>query len=272
MNGLARLALVSLVLGCAGVALAQHSDIDVSIVTDDEGVSRVSTGISDFENPGAPIIPNVRVHAAVLNQSGIPGFTNNPGYNAFGSLPAGALLSFDIVDALRVWDPVEENFDTIPVETMQVSFLSMSRTTPSEAGGFVEGFGFSMVSGSGSMHQHINHVLGSPLTPGVYLLSLRLRVNVAGIEPSLPYFIVFNHLASMDEFSAALGYAEDVLVSPVVPECVGDLNGDGVVDVLDLSILLASFGSSDAGDLNGDGVTDVADLGILLASFGSVCE
>ena len=55
---------------------------------------------------------------------------------------------------------------------------------------------------------------------------------------------------------------------------VGDLNGDGCVDLADLGILLADFGctgGSCVGDLDGDGDTDLADLGILLAAFGNGC-
>ena len=54
----------------------------------------------------------------------------------------------------------------------------------------------------------------------------------------------------------------------------GDLNGDGMVDLADLGILLADFGctgGSCAGDIDGDGDTDLADLGILLANFGQSC-
>jgi hypothetical protein len=53
--------------------------------------------------------------------------------------------------------------------------------------------------------------------------------------------------------------------------CPADLNGDGVVDLADLGILLGDWGCVGAncvGDINGDGVTDLADLGILLADFG----
>ncbi len=45
-----------------------------------------------------------------------------------------------------------------------------------------------------------------------------------------------------------------------------DLNGDGVVDAADLSILLNCWGQACA-DLNGDGGTDAADLSILLNSW-----
>lgn len=54
---------------------------------------------------------------------------------------------------------------------------------------------------------------------------------------------------------------------------IGDLNGDSVVDVSDLLILLGQWGpcprSSDCpADLNGDGAVDVSDLLILLSNWG----
>ncbi len=53
----------------------------------------------------------------------------------------------------------------------------------------------------------------------------------------------------------------------------GDLNGDGVVDVSDLLILLGAWGDCpDSGscpeDINGDGTVDVSDLLILLGNWG----
>ncbi len=54
----------------------------------------------------------------------------------------------------------------------------------------------------------------------------------------------------------------------------GDLNGDGVVDLTDLSTLLSNFGGPGGaadGDINGDGVVDLTDLSALLGNFGSSC-
>lgn len=55
-----------------------------------------------------------------------------------------------------------------------------------------------------------------------------------------------------------------------VPQVIGDLNGDSVVDVLDLLILLGAWGNNPGhpADLNGDGVVDVLDLLILLGNWG----
>jgi 6-phosphogluconolactonase (cycloisomerase 2 family) len=55
--------------------------------------------------------------------------------------------------------------------------------------------------------------------------------------------------------------------------CVGDLNGDGAVDVLDLLALLDTWGKCPRGkecpaDLNGDGAVDVLDLLMLLDAWG----
>ncbi|MBC8309847.1 MAG: hypothetical protein H8E83_04955 [Planctomycetes bacterium] len=50
----------------------------------------------------------------------------------------------------------------------------------------------------------------------------------------------------------------------------GDINGDGTVDVEDLLLLIASWGSdgSDGTDLDGNGVVDVQDALILIANWG----
>lgn len=59
------------------------------------------------------------------------------------------------------------------------------------------------------------------------------------------------------------------------PACPGDVNGDGVVDLSDLAILLSHFGDSGAdpsdGDLNDDGNVDLTDLALLLSLFGTSC-
>ncbi len=59
-------------------------------------------------------------------------------------------------------------------------------------------------------------------------------------------------------------------------EHVGDLNGDGSIDLADLSIMLANYGTTQGaayedGDLDGDGDVDLGDLSILLSVYGTNC-
>ncbi len=48
-----------------------------------------------------------------------------------------------------------------------------------------------------------------------------------------------------------------------------DINGDGTVNGLDMTILFANWGGSGAGDIDGSGVVDALDLTSLLANWGS---
>ncbi len=52
--------------------------------------------------------------------------------------------------------------------------------------------------------------------------------------------------------------------------CVGDVDGDGVVGVPDLLLLLAAWGTNPGGppDFDGDGQVAVPDLLALLANWG----
>ena len=60
--------------------------------------------------------------------------------------------------------------------------------------------------------------------------------------------------------------AEAIATVSTIP-AVADLNGDGLVNGADLSILLGAFGGPGPGDLNGDGIVDGADLAILLGAW-----
>lgn len=62
-----------------------------------------------------------------------------------------------------------------------------------------------------------------------------------------------------------------IVPADATPQIPGDLNGDGVVNVSDMLLLLAAWGQCDGdcpADLNGDGVVDVSDLLILLSNWG----
>jgi hypothetical protein len=49
------------------------------------------------------------------------------------------------------------------------------------------------------------------------------------------------------------------------PSTPADLNGDGVVNGLDLAIVIGAWGAA-AGDVNGDGTTDGEDIAVLISA------
>jgi len=59
--------------------------------------------------------------------------------------------------------------------------------------------------------------------------------------------------------------------------CPGDIDGNGQVDLADLSVLLSRFGTPTGatpadGDIDNDGDVDLADLAVMLSLFGTVCS
>ena len=67
------------------------------------------------------------------------------------------------------------------------------------------------------------------------------------------------------------------LIDLAIPICLGDLDDDGSVGLLDLAQLLSSYGATSGatyadGDLDGDNDVDLSDLAGLLAVYGTVCE
>ncbi|MFO0839987.1 MAG: hypothetical protein U1D55_15880 [Phycisphaerae bacterium] len=121
--------------------------------------------------------------------------------------------------------------------------------------------------------------------PAVYLNGTQIAASVSGLSTS---FVVpaslfvsgansFRFVSNGANASATEigGIRIDLQAEggPAVPiACLGDLNGDGVVDSADLGVLLGAWQTSAAGDLDGDGDTDQADLGVLLANWQSACQ
>lgn len=246
-----------------------HIDVQLSVVN-----GSIDTGSIDFDTPGNPVIPGVRVFTATLGE-GFPHFSPRPGFTASpgSGLPAGSTLSFNIVDALRKFDPIGVDFDEVPAETMTINLAAASRTTPADPGGFVEGFAFTAASATGSVHQHLNFFLNPPQTTGVYVLALELVSSSPMVGASEPFYIVFNEGASEAEHEAAAEALEALLT----PTCPGDTDNSGSVDVDDLNNILSNWlGMVVVGspvDLaNDDGVVDVDDLNVVLANWQAVCQ
>ena len=91
--------------------------------------------------------------------------------------------------------------------------------------------------------------------------SIRLQVIVQGAQLTAYY----DNAQMFPENTAGSGAGVSLKSIP------GDLNGDGTVNVTDLSILLSNWGKTGVtaaqGDLNGDGTVNVTDLSILLSNW-----
>ncbi|MBI5866418.1 MAG: hypothetical protein HZB38_18260 [Planctomycetes bacterium] len=93
-------------------------------------------------------------------------------------------------------------------------------------------------------------------------------------EVSIPVVAAQNYTIRLGGATTATG-SGSVTLSMAAP-CPGDLNGDGVVDLADLTTLLSHFGTASGatagdGDMDGDGDVDLADLTALLSQFGTTC-
>lgn len=84
-------------------------------------------------------------------------------------------------------------------------------------------------------------------------------------------------LADRGEYAVTVSLACGAVVSApalLSVSCTGDANGDGLVNFLDLNIVLGDFGAVAPdlpGDLDGDGDCDFHDLNILLGAYGVTC-
>jgi spore coat protein A len=96
--------------------------------------------------------------------------------------------------------------------------------------------------------------------PGYYTRVIMRFTGFTGLYPYHCHILEHEDHEMMRQF---------MVMPPSGP--LGDLNGDGVVDVSDLLILLGAWGPCGhhcPADLNGDGAVDVSDLLILLGNWG----
>jgi hypothetical protein len=89
--------------------------------------------------------------------------------------------------------------------------------------------------------------------------------------------IAFGDINGDDRPDLVVGNSGDPCVKvfyAIAPPCAGDADGDGMVNITDLGIVLSQFGQFGfglAGDVNNDGQVNITDVGIVLADFGAEC-
>ena len=87
-------------------------------------------------------------------------------------------------------------------------------------------------------------------------------------------FYTSNGTQSGTPISSSSGADNFAVALTVIPACAGDINGDGLTNASDFTILAGNFGSAVApntgGDLSGDGFVNAADFTILAGDFGCI--
>jgi hexosaminidase len=119
-------------------------------------------------------------------------------------------------------------------------------------------------------------ILGGQLTAwenteGSLLAAIRQRLGATAEKlwtPDCPwtYDDFLSRLMSTDALLEQLLLANGMALPAV--SLMGDTNGDGVANLIDLNNVRNNFGGSGAGDTNGDGVADLADLNNVRNNFG----
>ena len=216
----------------------------------------------------------MRVFAAEMGELGIPGFTSDPGWEAYpGTFEADTWLGWNAMHGLGRWNG--DGFDENLSDVLSISFGSTGpgfdvSDTP------VDGFELACAA-DGSFHLHLNFLLsnatGGNAADGVYLLELEMYALGQDLESSEPFWIVFNNGASEEAHEAAIEWVEENLAEE--EHCDADLDGDHDIDVQDLLALLDDWGctgDSCAGDVNESGATNIEDLLDLIADFGGDCH
>ena len=220
---------------CTQQSAAQHGHAgDVYIYVED---GHIATGLVDEDETEE----HVRVFESEFGESGLPEYTDEPGWEAFaGTFDPNTRVGWNALDGLHRWNG--SDFNGSVEETIMVNFKS----TSFEIGdGPTNGFDLA-VPPDGSFHRHLGFLIGHPTQDpeaGIYLVELQLYAT-SGPEESEPFWIVFNYGMGEEVHEAAVEWVEENMASEDHEEhCSADLNDDHKVDVSDLLELLSQWGN-----------------------------
>jgi hypothetical protein len=163
------------------------------------------------------------------------------------------------------------------VDTATVGFSPMLKGPTVTATATVANFGFTADQATLDVDSvqvpsgPFSYVGGAANGLGATPATLTFRFDPSGLAAAT-YSQVATIVTSDENIPGAASRSVTVTLSatidPGAPGNPADLNGDGVVDGVDLGVLLSGWAGGGTSDLNGDGTTDGVDLGILLANWG----
>ncbi|MDG2291435.1 MAG: hypothetical protein P8L37_02165 [Phycisphaerales bacterium] len=234
---------------------------DVYVEVED---GHIATGLIDDDD----VEEHVRTFESELGESGVPGYSDEPGWEAFpGTFDPSIRIGWNATAGLGRWNG--DGFDGGLEETVTVIFGTLSFEI---ADAPVNGFSLA-VQPDGGLHRHIGFYLdnafGQPAV-GVYLVELELYSSASTPESSEPFWIVFNNEDDEENHEAAVEWVAENLADEEHHHCHGDINDDEHVDVMDLLQLISEWGDCDGceSDLDEDGSVNVTDLLEVLEEWG----
>lgn len=281
---MARIIAAAAAFAIAGSAAAQFHVGDIAIERDAE--NRIVFG--EFDVPTGTVVFGSRVFNATLDED-LPAFwyTDDPGFDSEdGAFAAGSLISFGVRKALRQWDPVEQDFDTIAAATMELSWSIFGPVAVPASDPAVPAVLLSIpVANTGEFHRHPGYEILRPADEGIYALELELGSNEPGVLTSEPIWLVFRTPgADQQQQLDAMAWIEANWVGGA--SCPADLSSpqsagvpDGVLTGADFFEFLSRFQNGDLSvDFSsptspgvGDGVLTGADFFEFLNLFSQGC-
>ncbi len=236
---------------------AQHAG-DVFLTVTTGAFPQIRTNV---QVPGS-VAAHSRVFVGTFGLVGGEVFTDDPGFDSLpGTFPAGSSVTFGIMGALRYWE--DGRLDRIPEERLDISFGPLGPVSTPTSDVRVMGFALP-VGTNGQWHRHLEYILASPATPGVYALQLRLSSSSPSIGASKTFWFVFGRSADATQVDAAARFVEENLL------CEADYNNDDVVNSQDFFDFVSAFFAGDA-DFNDDNITNSQDYFDFLSAFFSGC-
>ncbi len=191
-----------MLVSSAGLAFAEPPEGDVFLEVVD---GQFRTGL--ISEDGTTIERGIRVHYAPLGVD-VPNEIDEPGFQGeAGGLGSLTEFSFSFTRALREWNGTD--FSTISPLSMSTVFGPANPTTPATD---VLTAGLTLANEPSGAHDHPTWVLNAPATDGVYLIEIIF--GGAGVQNSLPVWLLFGQNATEAQVDAAFDYASATIPAP----------------------------------------------------------
>lgn len=184
----------------ANLALAQHSDIEVTAV---DGKLIVAPTVEGY------------VFEGELGET-IPNFGNEPGFEAEdGELQPGDQLGFNLLGSLLYWDGVQ--FTTPPHDEQLAISKATFTTLVTPTSGAQPGFIFGTADDEGGLHEDLEFLLSRPdADPNTAIGAYGLCLELASpqYESSHGFIILLNNGLDEEHFEAGVAAAARFVPEP----------------------------------------------------------